>query len=81
MQHKRLMEWFLQWNSQLAIAETPFDSLKQFWFFFTKRAVQICRPQPFLWRQRQLFVTLAIGSIVLFVGNLPVFFVLAILAG
>jgi hypothetical protein len=77
-QRRRLMEWFRQWNSQVAINETPFDGLEGWTFFFSKRAIQVLRPHPFLWRQRQLFVLLSIGCMILLLAG-PVLAILGII--
>jgi hypothetical protein len=75
-QRYRLMEWFRQWNSQTAVKEAPYDTIESWTFFFSKRAAQILRPNAFLWRQRQLFVVLGFGTVLLFLAYPVGFFIL-----
>ena len=64
LQNGRLLRMFRERYPQIAQREIPyvFDNWRhpeKAIFFFRKRAVEILRPDPSLWRERQRFVALA----------------------
>jgi hypothetical protein len=63
LQNGRLLRMFRERYPQIAQREIPyvFDNWRhpeKAIFFFRKRAVEILRPDPSLWRERQRFVLL-----------------------
>ena len=68
LQNGRLLRMFRERYPQIAQREIPsvFDNWRhpeKAIFFFRKRAVEILRADPNLWRERQRFVTLAFVTI------------------
>lgn len=65
VQNHRLLKMFRERNPQVAQREIPFvfDNWRhpeKAMFFFRKRAVEILRQDPNLWRERQRFIALVI---------------------
>ena len=68
IQSARLLRMFRERYPQIAQREIPFvfDNWRhpeKALFFFRKRAVEILRPDPSLWRERQRFVGLVIVTL------------------
>jgi hypothetical protein len=68
LQSNRLLRMFRERYPQIAQREIPyvFDNWRhpeKAIFFFRKRAVEILRPDPSLWRERQRFVTLVLVTL------------------
>jgi hypothetical protein len=68
IQNSRLLRMFRERYPQIAQREIPFvfDNWRhpeKAIFFFRKRAVDILRPDPDLWRERQRFVALVVATL------------------
>ncbi len=68
IQNGRLWRMFRERYPQIAEREIPFAfnqwrHPEKMIFFFRKRAVEILRSDPSLWRERQFFVTLVVVTL------------------
>ena len=68
IQGGRLIKIFRERYPQIAQREIPFvfdnwNHPEKIFFFFRKRAVDILRPDPSLWRERQRFVVLVMVTL------------------
>jgi hypothetical protein len=81
VQRKRVIEWFRQWNPELAARELPVGLAADISFLFSKRAREIMRPHQFLCQQRRRFVVLAIACLAMFAAFPVVFLILALCLG
>jgi len=85
IQNGRLLKMFRERYPQIAQREIPFifddkwSHPEKAIFFFRKRAVDILRPDPNLWRERQRFVALVIVTLGFWVTCGVVIWILGIL--
>ena len=85
IQNERLLKMFRERYPQLARQEIPwvFDNWshpEKAIFFFRKRAIDILRTDPILWRERQRFVVLTIVTVGFWVTWGVVMYILHILS-
>jgi hypothetical protein len=84
IQNRRLIRLFRERYPQVAQKEIPFVFDK--WrhpekaiYFFRKRAVEVLRPDPQLWRERQRFVMLVVATVGFWVAGAVTICILGIL--